>query len=470
MGKVRAYHLDRSAQQEQGIARKNLAPHVIALLMLPGIASATSFTPLGFLPHGNNSSVAWGVSADGTTVVGRGNSASGYEAFRWNSAEGMVGLGDLPGGGFQSEGLAISSDGSTVVGFGKSPPDQSVEGFRWSSGSGMVGLGKLSGDTQSSAWGVSADGSTVVGWSSRNNGSVYEAFRWNSTDGMFGLGGLPDAALTQALGVSADGSVVVGFANGPSSQTPFRWSAADGMVGLGHLPGGSYAGANDVSSDGSIIVGSGQTATGSEAFRWTQAGGMVGLGELAGGTEWSDAYAVSADGSVIVGSSADALGEQAVIWTAEGGMQRLLDVLVAGGVDLTGWTLTAAYDVSDDGRFIVGSGYDPDNHQAAFLAELTPVPIPAAAWLFGSASAGLGFLRRSASPRVTEPSEDTALRRPSPSNPHRYIPITANRLLSTAAISAGFKRGSGPFFRRRLSSVRGCSGMAWQLCRSRKSA
>jgi uncharacterized membrane protein len=55
---------------------------------------------LGDLPGGTTESFAESVSADGLTIAGRGNSASGPEAFRWTSAGGMQGLGDLPGGVF----------------------------------------------------------------------------------------------------------------------------------------------------------------------------------------------------------------------------------------------------------------------------------------------------------------------------------------------------------------------------------
>ena len=41
-----------------------------------------SFQGLGFLP-GGNSSYANAVSADGTVVVGNGNSSYGGQAFRW---------------------------------------------------------------------------------------------------------------------------------------------------------------------------------------------------------------------------------------------------------------------------------------------------------------------------------------------------------------------------------------------------
>jgi uncharacterized membrane protein len=86
-------------------------------------AQAASFTPLGFVQNGNNSSVAWGVSADGSSVVGRGNSdVLGYEAFRWTSAGGMVGLGVASSGTSESEALAVSSNGSVTVGFNQINP------------------------------------------------------------------------------------------------------------------------------------------------------------------------------------------------------------------------------------------------------------------------------------------------------------------------------------------------------------
>src|SRR5690606_27676125 len=63
---------------------------------------AASFIPLGDLPGGDVYSMAYGVSADGSTVVGASRVAGGEEAFRWTSETGMVGLGDLPGGSYFS--------------------------------------------------------------------------------------------------------------------------------------------------------------------------------------------------------------------------------------------------------------------------------------------------------------------------------------------------------------------------------
>jgi len=96
----------------------------ILAMILPTCTIAAAEEPwfmgLGDLPGGEFFSMAFGVSADGSTVVGRGKSPSGIEAFRWTADDAMVGLGDLPGGDFLSEANAVSADGSVVVGAGRS--------------------------------------------------------------------------------------------------------------------------------------------------------------------------------------------------------------------------------------------------------------------------------------------------------------------------------------------------------------
>ena len=89
---------------------------VLSLLLVASSASAASFTPLGDLAGGNFFSAAYGVSWDGSTVVGESISASGTEAFVWDPTNGMQGLGDLPGGDFSSAAYGVSADGSTIVG------------------------------------------------------------------------------------------------------------------------------------------------------------------------------------------------------------------------------------------------------------------------------------------------------------------------------------------------------------------
>ncbi|CAK9076044.1 PEP-CTERM sorting domain-containing protein [Durusdinium trenchii] len=345
-----------------------------ALLLLSNITDAApvSFTGLGDLPGQFFFSSAYGVSADGTVVVGASYSGSGREAFRWTSGSGIVGLGDLPGGGFSSIGYGVSADGSVVVGDGLSTSGQ--EAYRWTAGSGLVGLGDLpGGNFESQARGVSADGSVVVGKGSSASG--YEAFRWTSSGGMVGLGDLPGGSFSSsAHSVSGDGSVIVGEGNSASGFEAFRWTSSGGMVGLGDLPGGGFSSsAQSVSADGAVVVGWGDSASGQEAFRWTSGSGMVGLGYLPGGFS-SQAYGVSGDGSIVVGRSFTSQGREAFLWDDDNGMRNLKDILTLDyGLDLTGWTLDEARGITADGRAIVGTGTNPNGRSEAWVA-VVPEP------------------------------------------------------------------------------------------------
>jgi probable HAF family extracellular repeat protein len=156
---------------------------------------------LGDLPGGSFNSRAYGVSADGSVIVGYGNSASGSEAFRWTSGGGMVGLGDLPGGSFGSRANGVSADGSVVVGYDYSASGYG-EAFIWDTANGMRNLKdvlvndfslNLTGWTLTRATGISANGLTIVGYGANPSGNT-EA--WGATIPepatllLFGLGGL----------------------------------------------------------------------------------------------------------------------------------------------------------------------------------------------------------------------------------------------------------------------------------------
>ena len=128
--------------------------------------------------------------------------------------------------------------------------------------------------------------------------------------------------------------------------------------------------AEDISLDGSNVVGlriSGYT----EAFLWTQEDGMVGLGDLPGGAFSSHANGVSANGSTVVGISSSDSVREAFIWDSTNGMRSLKEVLINEyGLDLTGWTLNAAYGVSGNGKRIVGVGKNPDGYDEAWIADI----------------------------------------------------------------------------------------------------
>ncbi|MCH8804857.1 MAG: hypothetical protein IH986_02060 [Planctomycetes bacterium] len=344
-----------------------------AVLASTGVARAqASFSGVGDLAGGSDSSLAWAVSAHRAVVVGHSFSTSGFEAFRWRTANGMLGLGDLPGGRFESAAYAVSANGLVIVGGGESASGS--EAFRWTVTEGMVGLGDLPGGPfESIARGLSADGFVVVGEGHTALGN--EAFRWTPTGQMTGLGHLPGGgANSQARAVTPDGLLVVGSSDsGSGDNEAFRWIAGTGMRGLGDLPGGVFRSfALAVSSDGSIVVGQGHNAASRrEAFRWSAGGGMVGLGDFPGGSFDSTAYGVTGDGSVVVGSGNSASGFEAFIWDDENGLRSLRDVLVSEyELDLTGWELWVATGTSSHGCAIVGYGRNPAGVLEGWIARI----------------------------------------------------------------------------------------------------
>lgn len=335
-------------------------------------AAAEEFDSIGFLP-GDILSYAYGISADGSTAVGFGQSASlVYEAFRWTETGGMQGLGFISGGTY-SAALGVNADGSVVVGYGDSSTTR-TEAFRWTEAGGMERLGFQSGGTYSYGFSVSADGSIVVGYGDSSRTST-EAFRWTEAGGMQSLGFQSGGDYSAAFSVSADGSVVVGYGSSASSRTQaFRWTEAGGMVGIGFQSGGTRSQAYGVSADGAVVVGYGNSSASSvnEAFRWTQAGGMQSLGFISGGT-MSRAYGVSGDGSVVVGyGNSSSATQEAFRWTQAGGMQSIRVLLVTAGVDMTGWVLTEARGVSASGNTIVGDGTNPNSRPEAWIARFGP--------------------------------------------------------------------------------------------------
>ena len=95
------------------------------------------------------------------------------------------------------------------------------------------------------------------------------------------------------------------------------------------------------------------------------------LGDLPGGDFNSEARAVSADGTVAVGIGAGAGGSEAIRWTDGVGMESVRELLITGGVDMTGWTLTQATGISDNGTKIVGNGTNPDGVSQAWVVDLS---------------------------------------------------------------------------------------------------
>jgi len=168
-----------------------------------------------------NTKEAQDISADGTVIVGDIDRGDVSEAFRWRVDTGVVGLGFLPEGDY-SEGFGVSGDGTVVVGVGDSINNR-TEAFRWTEADGMVGLGDLPGGSnfRSTALAASASGVVIVGSSDAGDYDYPHPFIWTADMGMRNLAtilidefGLTEVAnwkfLGPATGISPDGRTIVG--------------------------------------------------------------------------------------------------------------------------------------------------------------------------------------------------------------------------------------------------------------------
>lgn len=282
----------------------------------------------------------------------------------------------------------ISGDGSALV-LSNYDTDQS---YLWRDGAlTALSSGEPAWLVQDWATTISDDGQTVAGFRFEVQSSM-EAWQWRGGD-RIPLGDLqvdPNFISSIANGISGDGSTIVGGAVAtPYLNQAFRWSEGQ-MSGLGYLrdkiiPDPIFpefllypeSTANATSYDGSVIVGNSASYNTrlfeTEAFRWED-GVMIGLGDLPGGLFYSDARSVSADGSIIVGTGVMEGGHRAFIWDELHGMRLLEDVLIGMGLDLQGWKLTTATDISADGSVIVGFGINPNGVGEPFRAV---IPEPA---------------------------------------------------------------------------------------------
>ncbi len=322
---------------------------------------AQSITCLGTLPGtaASNESYANAVSDDGRVVVGDCYQFGVWPpneltlAFRWTPELGMRSLGDPPNG--YGRAYDVSADGSVVVG------SWGNRAYRWTAPADMELVGP-SGADATAAWSVSADGSTLVGtaWSYTANDAGSYGFK-------VGFAGSSDVEQVPApsgcvsegaIEVSADGSVIAG----ESSCGTYRWSRSEGAEDLDPAPPG-FEWVYAMSADGSVIVGDSDAFGG--IFLWTADVGMTSIGLPPPGGCGLHPRALSGDGRIMVGfsdfGSCDPTGggieDRGFIWREGVGIEWLDEYLVRHGVDLSGWQqIGEVGGISDNGRFIVGSG------------------------------------------------------------------------------------------------------------------
>lgn len=339
----------------------------VCAFMNSGTAYAASFTGLGVRSVSK-------VSPDGSFVfndTGRWTATGGWES--WDSYSGGTLTGSVS---------AVSYDGSVVAG--------SLNGsaYRWTASSGMVGLGSLPASYSYSVSGISSDGSVIAGTGKgTTDPDITQAYKWTAPTGIVGLNTSaipPSNPETSATGISPDGTAVLGIS--PIGNTSGYWAADGSWV---DLFGSVFERPTFASTDASVIGGDAQHR---DIFRWTASEGFQYLN-----IESMESFAngISADGSILVGSVFSTANDGEWIWDEVNGTRSIRSMLVAEGLDLSGWSLYSARSISADGSIITGSGLNPSGQTEAWIADFSVVPIPPAVWLFGSGLLGLvGMARR----------------------------------------------------------------------------
>ncbi len=277
---------------------------------------------MGSLNAATFSTHAGSVSGDGSTVVGFSRQLIGatniQRGYSWTQGGGIVGIGVFSGTG-TSFAYGISANGSTVVG-STTTSGSAVGQSYYRTGGVMTLIPVLAGGGASSARATNQDGTVVVG----DSGAKPFRFFGGTTSAIPQIAGAADG-FGEALAVNADGSIVVGAITSPtftdssfgftiSQGVAFRWRAGVTRA-LGGLPstGSQASEAFGVSGNGLVVVGesrtSGTVSAGGimEAFVWTPRWGLVRLADKLGasvpaGLRLDRGTSVSANGAVIAGN------------------------------------------------------------------------------------------------------------------------------------------------------------------------
>ena len=346
-------------------------------------------------------SYAYGVSSDGSTVVGYADDGVGTYSVRatvWSGSNWgtKTDLGTLKvdnSGSSWAE--AVSSDGSVVAGAAENdngPYRATVwSGSNWGT---KTDLGTLSSGNSGTSYvqAVSRDGSVVAGYADNNSNEkravVWSGSNWaNKTD----LGTLKtdNSGNSQILGISSDGSIVVGYAENDDStitlnDRPTVWSGSNWSTktDLGTLKsdnsGDGWAFA--VSGDGSTVVGrAGNDNRETHATVWSGSGWTTktDLGTLKSDNSGvSSVYGISADGNFAVGSADNDNGDsRAAVWnlrnlnnarpTDTANTRASLSPLSADTAAMLAQRARAAQTLldtcrADGGKFCYSAGYSRD--------------------------------------------------------------------------------------------------------------
>ncbi|MBC8193252.1 MAG: T9SS type A sorting domain-containing protein [FCB group bacterium] len=351
------------------------------------------FTTVDDLPSQWGGGMAY-VNSDGTLFSGRYYFPG---AFSWTPDGGTRHLGGGYARGMSDDGVVVGTAAFPMM-MGDSLTDVVAAAYHEPDGEAWVIIGPIEEQElfhsgyYSSAWSIAADTMIISGMAWQPNYRT-TAFLWTpeDPDGEY----LPDYGLEHSSrpnDMSADGSVIVGFASMElegqyTDRAAHAWFRNDttgeyDLTFLGAL-GGYYpevvGEAYGVSPNGELICG----ISPNRLFIWSEETGIVELGVMEGYDLLGSGVYPSAitDDGTIVGFARENLSSpmsDAIIYTPESGIIFLKDSLANLGLEdqFADWYFDYAFDITNDGRIIVGTAFGLAGFLTPFILEFIPPTAP----------------------------------------------------------------------------------------------
>ena len=265
---------------------------------------------IGELTSGDFISGYTNVTSDGKFISGTmTNPETGYDEMAkyeiatntWTFLGGLGSMSDLT----VSSAWGMTSDGSAVVGLAYATPTATAA--KWTQAGGMVDLGSTVADRSTRANAINDDGTIIVGWQDNDFGDRQGVYWKNGVQvHLQDNDGNPTG---EAVSVTPDGKTIVGF----TMDNPFIWNETDGYTKITH-PDPDFSGAAaSITDDGKTVVGyfrpwNGQAVMG-DGFIYTKEGGRMNLNEYVTSLGFDDLgitfalpMAISPDGKYITGA------------------------------------------------------------------------------------------------------------------------------------------------------------------------
>ena len=268
---------------------------------------------IGTLAVGTSLSGNICISNDGSKIAGSFtnpanslNEMSMYNvaSLTWQNLGGIAATGS---GTDLSSSWGMSGDGTTIVGLGWINAGK-AHAVKWDAANGMVNLGAALPSSSSRANAISNDKETIVGWQDQANGFRSGA-KWVNGIVQY-IKDNDNNLVGEAVGVSDDGKIIPGGNQG----LPYVWNEATGFQKINHPNAGPFfkGAATGISGDGQTVVGyfrPNGPPFGGEGFIWTQATGRINLNDYVTslglstqGITFGLPLAISQDGKKIVGT------------------------------------------------------------------------------------------------------------------------------------------------------------------------